>query len=412
MLELLKFLFTELEKGHIVTAGRLRDHLLSDNRLHPFCQLDVLPPCDIHVSVIKKAMQTCCHTTWAKINPKGKKNGDLSDENKEKSIFMNWWNVRESLLDMARTADKFFPALKKSGDYHANFDTHTYFKWNVAVELTYPEFCKHLQVLKDAGTLDPPSAHDFWDKENEKPARKLINIIDNAPYHQALQVQLSNKSKKDYAMYLRGLGVTQIKFKREDKEFNVEVPDVDKDWQVGFPTAAELREITLQLILSKKPELVKPPYAILMDSKKDGVWGKGPVGWQTVNSAAYVSSCDQVCVEFKWSDGKNHAARHAHELNNSGRNVINCIRDRWYSNVTKCKDLFRHCEDEMNRVINEDHKENGGPMSGTIPDLVGLPDADTLALWKERAGMGTYYYDISEETNDQMFADASDDEDD
>jgi hypothetical protein len=66
----------------------------------------------------------------------------------------------------------------------------------------------------------------------------------------------------------------------------------------------------------------------------------------------------------------------------------------------------------MNRVINEDCKENNGPMSGTIPDLVGLPDVDTLALWKERAGMATSYYDISEENNDQMFADASNDEED
>ena len=330
----------------------------------------------------------------------------------QQSIFMDWWKVRDSLLDMARTADKFFPALKKNGDYHANFDTHTYFKWNVAVELTYPEFCKHLQGLKDAGELEPPSDHDFWDKVNEKPARKLINIIDNAPYHQALQVQLSNKSKKDYAMYLRGLGVAEIKFKRDDKEFNVEVPDIGKDWQVGFPTAAELRDVTLQVILSKKPELVKPPYAILMESKKDGVWGEGPIGWQTVNSAPYVSSCDQVSVEFKWSDGKNHVARKAHLLNGSSRDVINCIRDRWYSNVSKCVDLFRHCEEEMNRVINMDHDENGGPMHGTVPDVEGLPDDETLSRWMERAGMATNYYDISDENNDQMFADASDDEDD
>ena len=80
--------------------------------------------------------------------------------------------------------------------------------------------------------------------------------------------------------------------------------------------------------------------------------------------------------------------------------------------MTKCKVLSRHCEKEITRVINEDHKENNGPVSATVPDLVGLPDVETLALWKERAGMSTNHYDISEENNDQMFADASDDEDD
>ena len=55
----------------MVNAGRLREHLLSDKRLHPFCPIDVLPPCDIDESVIQKTMKTCCHTAWA--NPKGKK---------------------------------------------------------------------------------------------------------------------------------------------------------------------------------------------------------------------------------------------------------------------------------------------------------------------------------------------------
>ena len=51
-------------------------------------------------------------------------------------------------------------------------------------------------------------------------------------------------------------------------------------------------------------------------------------------------------------------------------------------------------------------------MHGTVPDVEGLPDDETLSRWMERAGMATNYYDISDENNDQMFADASDDEDD
>jgi len=67
----------------------------------------------------------------------------------QQSIFIDWEKVRESLADMAHTSDKFFPALTAKGDYHKNFDSYTFFKWMVSVELTYPDFCKELQKRKD-----------------------------------------------------------------------------------------------------------------------------------------------------------------------------------------------------------------------------------------------------------------------
>ena len=324
----------------------------------------------------------------------------------QQSIFMDWEKVRDSLLDMAHTTDKFFPALRAAGDYHKNFDAYTFFKWMVSVELTYPDFCQQLQKRKDDGTLHPPSAHDFWDKENNKPSRQLILFIDNAPYHQSLQVQLASKSKKDYTLYLRGLGVETIQFTRDGVQHNVEVPEQGKDWHKNYPRADELREVTMNIILERKPSLVQPPYDILMESKRNGVWGQGPKGWVTYKSAPYVAN--QVSVELKWADGKNYVANNIGD-HSSARNVINMMRERWYSNKTKCASLFSHAEKDMLRAINEDHDENEGPMNGsTILDIQGLPDENTLALWMEKAGMNKPYDGTFYDTNDQLFADTED----
>jgi hypothetical protein len=655
ILELLAFLYDQLENGKRVTVPKLREHLRSDNRVHKLCSIDVLPPCDIEDSVIRKTMEVCCHTTWAKTTAVGKKGGDMSSESQERrkwrlrvwwaqyclakleeeagvalvfsadesyvhnnhhsdfsllptdknrkplaeinaakrsgsriciaggickyghlvgrnpngdpvvdsdyrnargdsvphggtfvelnnaypplpravynhqtnrnpnrpqkkkktplpfekmskrdmcayceqhsttigplpdwpkngwtdacrkflrtkleehpdlpvpqsenvevvlpesiiapitetakedddnlrtvmtaigvtdsmsndvrgqdacaqqSIFMDWESVRTSLLDMAHTADKFFPALQASGDYHKNFDSYTFFKWMVAVELTYPDFCKYLQQLKNEGKLHPPSEHDFWDEDNQKPSRKMILFIDNAPYHQSLQVQLSSKSKKDCALYLRGLGVKTIQFTRhtngDERVHNVEVPEDGQEWQKNYPSADELREVTLKIILEKKPSLIQPPYAMLMESKKNGVWGNGTEGWVTRKSAPYVPN--EVSVELKWADGKNFAALNS-DGSGSARDVINMVRGRWYSNKTSCDSLFRHAENEMLRAINEDYEENEGPMHGqSILGIEGLPDEATLGLWMEKAGMNKDYDGTSYDTNDQLFS--------
>jgi hypothetical protein len=317
------------------------------------------------------------------------------------TIFTDWHQVRETLLDVAHTTDKFFPALLQSGDYHKNFDSYTFFKWNVAVEQTYPHFCQDLQRAKDAGTLNPPSQHDFYDWNLKKPTRKLINWIDNAPYHGSVQVQLSSKSKKDYAKILGALKVTHIKVKRDGVDYNIEVPQADGQWERGFPNAKELKKATLDCILDLKPELVQPPYAILMNSKKDGVWGNGPIGWETKFSAPYVS--DQIVIELKWADGKNHVARNNDE-NGTAAIVVNMMRDRFYNGPTACEKLFDHCEKEMLKAINRDHEE-GGPLWGdSILELNGLPDDTTLRKWKDWAGMNKLEYGEDEETNDSEFA--------
>lgn len=58
ILELLAFLYDQLENGKRVTVPKLREHLRSDNRVHKLCSIDVLPPCDIEDSVIRKTMDS------------------------------------------------------------------------------------------------------------------------------------------------------------------------------------------------------------------------------------------------------------------------------------------------------------------------------------------------------------------
>ena len=93
ILELLAFMYDELEHGKRVTVPKLRQHLQSTNRVHEYCQIDVLPPCDIEDSVISKTMEICCHTTWTKVTRVGKKMGNMSNEDQEKRKWRLrvWW---------------------------------------------------------------------------------------------------------------------------------------------------------------------------------------------------------------------------------------------------------------------------------------------------------------------------------
>ena len=112
---------------------------------------------------------------------------------------------RDSLWDMAPTTDKFMVAKEHNGDYHDNFDTLSFFKWCVSLELTYPIWSKEKQseledhrrgVNRKAYFKDDEK--DFWiidERGNGRPARELIMILDDAPYHHGLNCQLNNKSK-------------------------------------------------------------------------------------------------------------------------------------------------------------------------------------------------------------------------
>ena len=118
----------------------------------------------------------------------------------------------------------------------------------VKIWKTYPLFCKHLQNLHENGELEPPVPNDqrFYDWENDKPTRELILIMDNAPYHHGLQVQLNSLTKGDIAALLRELEVEEVQWEitttNDDGndvklEFKELVPAENKDWKIGRPNA-------------------------------------------------------------------------------------------------------------------------------------------------------------------------------
>ena len=119
----------------------------------------------------------------------------------------NYEEYRASLDDMACTTDKFMIAKECKGDYHENFDSQSFFKWCVAMELTYPRFCQELQeklIAHRAGLCHYPyfkdNEGDFWIVDaahpNGRPARELIMVLDNAAYHKGANCLLRTKTKE------------------------------------------------------------------------------------------------------------------------------------------------------------------------------------------------------------------------
>jgi hypothetical protein len=110
-------------------------------------------------------------------------------------------------------------------------------------------------------------------------------------------------------------------------------------------------------------------------------------GLQLLWNAEYVAT--QIFIEMFWGIGKNRlgAADNQYE-GRSLADVSDILHKAWLEKDTRlCSNLMRHCEVEMSHHLNRDHVKNGGPLHGNVPYIQGLPNAATLAQWKELAGM-------------------------
>ena len=340
------------------------------------------------------------------------------------SLLFDFPSYRNTLVHpdngIAPTFDRFFEAGKSEGDYHDNFDTITFYKALVALEMTYPKWCKEMQRRQDLGDghpdgLHPWTEHPFWDKQSNKPARYLHLFADNAPYHHGVQIQLNSKSKSEITSILRQLGIKSIRTSRPEPTAtqpdafiiqNFEVPTEGQQWERGNPSLEELRIGALNAIKVRHPQLVEPPYKALMESKK-GVWGPADsLGWVMEFSAPYVSP--QVCIELRWAYGKNFVA--ANEQQTAGRTlaeIVEQLRRRFYDDFTVYERWFKHAEKEMNKWILRDFEISEGPLSGNVDDPLGDSlkgfTIEDLNTWKARAGMSMDGSNI--DTNDEYFND-------
>ena len=340
-------------------------------------------------------------------------------------VLRDYKAYEQELSDMAHTTTKFMIANQSLGDYHDNFDSASYFKWKVAVMLTYADYCKFLQRKLDAGTLllekgEPaPNDKPFYDWFNDRPVRSLVLLVDGAPYHCGMTIQLKSKSMEQIAELLRLKGVasievlTHIDVNGGKHYMNYEVPGKGKKWgKKGLPSAAQVLKGARRAFKHADPTLLEEPWRRLLREKKDA-WGPANrPGWIVSQNMPYAASKDWVPVEFSWADVKNHIGAPSKENE----------EDRTFAKIAKqfnarlrdganCAALFRHCNSKMEKDINRDHDENGGPLSGEFPHFDGLPDDKTLASWAKKAGYpkGSDFYMGScfEPTN----ADAMDEDD-
>jgi len=308
---------------------------------------------------------------------------------------------------MARTGHKFFLANQSVGDYHDNFDTKAFFKWQVACQLTYPEFCKHLQRLHDTNKLVPPIPADqsFYDFELDRPTRALIECIDNAPYHHGIAIQLSSKSKPEIIKILQDKGINSVAYDTTNEAGNpmklhVELGNIAK----GKPTLPQLIKAARDALLVKFPQLVTPPYEQLMKNMQ-GKWGpEGSNSWTVIFTAPYTST--QIPVELHWADGKNHVANpKQYEKGRSSAQVVQHLRNRWYGlngvKQSSCNDMFDHCNRVIDDFISDDQENDDEcPFTGSLENLKGNPD--DLSEWRALAGM-TVGQDLGDDENDAHF---------
>jgi hypothetical protein len=216
---------------------------------------------------------------------------------------------------------------------------------------------------------------------------------------------LASKSKEQIASILRELGIKTITFKHTDAatkqtvDATVEVPGEGIAWEIGFPTADELRAGAFNAILKQKPELVRPPYEMLLDPTTDlPVWN----GHKIVIKRTPPYTPKWWPIELKWADGKNWVAAPGQQWEGrSSAEVVKLMRDRWYRGPTTGERLFRHCEKEMSKFLQENksnefwnkrqigRREGARAMIGTVEDgqVRSIPDAQELRRWKQWAGM-------------------------
>lgn len=315
------------------------------------------------------------------------------DVSAQQSVLTDFSRLRMDLSDQARTTFKMFPANSPKGDYHRNFDTETFFKWIVSLVDTYPEWSLQMHERFVRGELPAHVKHGFWDHERQQPSRSLCLSLDNAPYHKGFAVQLASMSKTAIAELLRTLQITAIQFRHFSEATgqvvlaNVEVPAEGEQWQHGYPSLAQVRQGAERAIRLRDAQLIELPYKQLLLEKAE-LWG--PVdqpGVQLLWNAPYTSPI--IFIEMLWAIGKNAVGRAENQV--PGRtlaHVSGILHEAMFQNdTTLCRKLMLHCEETMSEMVAADHERHGGPLSGSVPHLKGLPDAEELLLWKKRAHM-------------------------
>jgi hypothetical protein len=206
------------------------------------------------------------------------------------AVEVDWDDYRKELQDMALTGYKFMIAGQHKGDYHDNFDTKSFFKWMVAFELTYPVWCQQMQALVDNGKLR--NTGDFW--RDDKPVREAVIVMDNAPYHHGVGLQLKSKNKDEIAQILKSKDISTIEFSTKDCNGAPVVGHCEIDhMERGWPNKSQLVEGAIKALKKKNVTLTAPPWKRIVESKR-GKWGPADSpGMSVIFSAPYVGAMSE-----------------------------------------------------------------------------------------------------------------------
>ena len=250
---------------------------------------------------------------------------------------------------------------------------------------------------KDAGDLGLVHEHDFF--AEGKPTRQVYMIMDNAPYHKGLAMQLKSKSKAQIVDILKKKEVESISFLHSifsesgvKSTITCHLESPFTNMATGFPTKDGLLTAALTALTHNDPFYAEPPWRRLLSTVR---WGPDTAdSWTVIFSPPYVPK--QIAVELTWADGKNYVASpECHATDQAGvrtsQHVIGQLLHRWYSQpFSFYQSLFTHCEKEMDAWRKQDLTDGYDViLSGSISDnnLAGVPPSEHFDRWKQKAGL-------------------------
>jgi hypothetical protein len=234
---------------------------------------------------------------------------------------------------MPPTGDRFFVGDEERGDYHKKFDSRMAVKEFAGIALTLKPFLQHCQRQKEAGVPGFVDEPDFYDKETDKPLRKIIVEHDNASYNHGAECQVNSLSKLKCADILREeLDLTSITYHHMCKDGTVvrnqvaQVPAKGEPWvKTGdYPSLEDVCQGLVNAIRDHptKCHLIRPAYMYVCEL----------YDIEITQTAPYTSPL--CCIEFKWQDAKAWAANPRNQKEGrSCAEVVALCRRKWYDRV-------------------------------------------------------------------------------
>ena len=257
-------------------------------------------------------------------------------------------------VDGRHTCEYLFVGKKNTGDYHDMMNNKNFMEW--VDEKLIPTFKARF------------------------PSKKMILVLDNAPYHHCIEYELPTK-KGDIVDYLREHGCEELKVHRADgssMRFNVDDDRLKGRNKEHTCNLEELRPAALRWFQMNKKEMLESD--LVRKFRKEE--------WHVLFTPPYCP--DLQPIELFWAAGKNWARYLNTEHRRSIEKCIEDLRAGWYGGGAKepadCAKLVLHSLKKANERIS---KDEDGILVGRIETGLTVKDGCDFCIGFDEIGRAT-----------------------